>query len=135
MGRALAAHAVCARRVAYRHRRRVLLLVQQLLRREIVHRAHLQFAGGVYRVSYVCEASCGVVRATPPGFEHRAHRAIVDDGELGAARRHVEGAHGRRVLDEGDGERIVDEELEDLWRAEEVVKVVVVKEVVEVEAE
>jgi len=35
-----------------RHRRRVLLLVQQLLRREIVHRAHLQSAGGVHGVSY-----------------------------------------------------------------------------------
>ena len=69
------------------------------------------------------------MRATPPGFEHRAHRAIVDDGELGAARRHVEGAHGRRVLDEGDGERIVDEELEDLWR-EVVVVVEVAVEVV-----
>ena len=84
----------------------------------------------MYGVSYVCEASCGVVRATPPGFEHRAHRAVVDDGELGAARRHVEGAHGRRVLDEGDGERIVDEELEHLWREE-----VVVEEVVEVAVE
>ena len=78
--------------------------------------AHTCSRRGMYGVSYVCEASCGVVRATPPGFEHRAHRAVVDDGELGAARRHVEGAHGRRVLDERDGERIVDEELEDLWR-------------------
>ena len=34
------------------------------------------------------------------------------------------------MLDEGDGERIVDEELEDLWREE-----VVVEEVVEVEVE
>ena len=58
-------------------------------------------------------------------------RAVVDDGELGAARRHVERAHGRRVLDERDGERIVDEELEDLWREEVVeveVEVVVVVE-------
>ena len=79
VGRALAARAVCARRVPYRHRRRVLLLVQQLLRREIVHRAHLQSAGGVYGVSYTrgelwrraCYASRVRTPRTPSGRRRR----------------------------------------------------------------